>query len=484
MVIQKVNRTQKADSRHMKNWLTMAAVEAPLRIERFSATADEVWCVYGDNRSGIEQFVDQFRSPHKSSSSAETLNIPDKLGIVSFKDQQEIFEREVRNDDSDFLDRIDPGTPAKEFINDLNGNRRLIEQLRLGHVLDSGYRQLSSGESRKLLILKAISEGALHLLIENPYDGLDIESCAEFDRIMKLLIDQGLAIMLILSRFSDIPEWCTHLAWIEDGVMVDSGRVEDLRERIETEQNGEGWKLIVEDLKENDSESGDAELIRLVDGHARYGDRTIFSGFDFTVRQHQHTLISGPNGAGKSTLLGLVTGDHQDCYTNELYLFGSRRGSGESIWDIKKEMGIVSPALHREHYIPGNCLQIVVSGFFDSIGLYTKPTPHQVERGAAWLEVIGLESLRHKPFRNVSYAEQRLILIARALIKMPRLLLLDEPTHGIDDTNRARLLDFLELIVDKRISTIVYVSHRRDEFRDFFRQHVDFGQRGDKPGKG
>jgi molybdate transport system ATP-binding protein len=468
--------TENADGLPQKAWLTMVAVEAPLKIERFSATANEVWCVYGDNRSGIERFVDQFRPMYKPSPSSETFDIPENLGIVSFKDQQEIFEREVRNDESDFLDRIDPGTPAREFIANLESNQRLIEQLRLGHVLDSGYRQLSSGESRKLLILKAISEGAVHLLIENPYDGLDIESCAEFDRIMKLLIDRGLAIMVVLSRFSDIPPWCTHLAWIEAGVMVESGSVGEVRGRIESKQNNGDWKLIIEDFQENNLGAGEVELIRLVDGHARYGERTIFSGFDFVVKQHQHTLISGPNGAGKSTLLGLVTGDHQDCYTNELYLFGNRRGSGESIWDIKKEMGIVSPALHREHYIPGNCLHIVVSGFFDSIGLYSKPTPYQLERAAAWLSVIGLASLQQKPFRTVSYGEQRLILIARALIKMPRLLVLDEPTHGIDDANRARLLDFLELIVERRISTIVYVSHRRDEFRDFFRQHVDFGR--------
>ena len=466
--------TDKTNDPQPKTWLTIAGAEAPLKIEYFSATPDEVWCLYGDNRSGIECFVDMFRSTETLTFSGKTFELPENLGIVSFKDQQEVFEQEVRMDESDFLDRPDPGTPAREFIHNLEDNQSLVEQLRLTHVLDSGYRQLSSGESRKLLILKAISEGAGHLLVENPYDGLDIDSCAEFDRIMKVLIERGLAIMVVLSRLSDIPGWCTHLAWINDGALVDSGSIEDVRGRIETEVNGEDWKLIIEDIEEGSDNFGDGELVRLVDGQARYGARTIFSGLDFTVSQHQHTLISGPNGAGKSTLLGLVTGDHQDCYTNELYLFGKRRGSGESIWDIKKEMGIVSPALHREHYIPGNCLQIVVSGFFDSIGLYQKPTPLQAERAAAWLTLIGLESLKHKPFRSVSYGEQRLILIARALIKTPKLLVLDEPTHGIDDANRARLLDFLELIADKRISTIVYVSHRRDEFRAFFRQHVSF----------
>ena len=137
-------------------------------------------------------------------------------------------------------------------------------------------------------------------------------------------------------------------------------------------------------------------------------------------------------------------------------------------------MGIVSPALHREHYIPGNSLHIVVSGFFDSIGLYRRPSDQQWALARSWLGVLGLGSLEKVPFRTLGYGEQRLLLIARALIKLPKILVLDEPTHGLDDSNRAHLLDFLEMVVDRQISTIIYVSHRGDEFRGFFRQHLSF----------
>ena len=448
-----------------------------LQVERFLARRDETWGVFGDNLSGIDRFVELFRQPDNPAISSEQLDLPGDLGIVSFKDQQELFEQEVRNDDSDFLDCVDPGTPAREFLANLEENRPLVEQFNLGHVLDSGYRQLSSGESRKLLILKAVTEGAHHLIIENPYDGLDFVSCAEFDRIMGLLIERKIAVLIILSSRADIPDWCSHLAWLKDGRMVNSGSRTEILEQIENGSDGDDWTEILR-LRKDAPDAGSAEeLIRLVRGRARYGERTIFSDFDFSVVRGQHTLISGPNGVGKSTLLGLITGDHPDCYTNELYLFGGRRGSGESIWQIKKDMGIVSPALHREHYIPGNALQIVVSGFFDSIGLYRTPSPEQWELARAWLGVIGMGHSEREPFRYLGYGEQRLILIARALIKMPKLLVLDEPTHGLDDINRANLLDFLETVVDRQISTIVYVSHRRDEFRSFFRQHIRFDLR-------
>ncbi len=456
-----------------KNWIAMTEVAGDrLHIDRFTAAAGEVWCAYGNNSSGIDSFVDLFRRSEKAPAHKQ-LELPADSAVVSFKDQQELFELEVRNDDSDFLDRLDPGTPAREFLGNVEENRSLIEQFRLGHVLDSGYRQLSSGEGRKLLILKAVTDGARHLLIENPYDGLDRSSCTEFDRIMKLLIERGFAIIIVLSSRADIPGWCTHLAWIDNGKLVEQGARDQILERIENKVNGADWKIILETGNRTAGEGAD-ELIRLVNGHARYGERTIFTGLDFSVKQGQHTLITGPNGAGKSTLLGLVTGDHPNCYTNELYLFGNRRGSGESIWQIKKEMGIVSPALHREHYVPGNCRQIVMSGFFDSIGLYSRCTIQQQELAGSWLSVIGLGDRQRTPFRSLSYGEQRLVLIARALIKMPQLLVLDEPTQGLDDANRANLLNFLELVVDKQISTIVYVSHRQDEYRSFFRQHIEF----------
>lgn len=457
-------------------WLEMADVRVDgLEIDRFQARSGEAWCVYGDNRSGIDRFVELFRG-EGADSCADRLNIPPDLGVVSFRDQQELFEQEVLNDESDFLDRIDPGTPAREFLKQSDESDTLTRQFRLDHVMNSGYRQLSSGESRKLLILKAVTDGARNLVIENPYDGLDADSCAEFDRVMELLIDQEFNLLIICSSRFDIPRWCTHLGWIDHGRMEERGIRDNVIGKIVDNRNVGDWQLILEGDESGSDEHESDELIRLVNGHARYGDKTIFSGFDFSLNRNQHTLITGPNGAGKSTLLSIVTGDHPDCYTNELYVFGNRRGSGESIWQLKKDMGIVSPALHREHYIPGNALQIVISGFFDSIGLYRQFSYQQQQTARSWLNVIGLGEREKIPFRRLGFGEQRLVLIARALIKMPQLLVLDEPTHGLDDANRDNLLNFLEVVVEKEISTIVYVSHRRDEYRRFFRQHIDFGQ--------
>ncbi len=466
------------DNRTEQNltWLELKEVQTPtLQIDRFSAARNESWCILGDVGSGIDTFV-QLLSGHLEADSSTLFRVPDTCAVVSFRAQQELYEQEVRNDDSDFMDRIDPGTLARDFIGPHGETEELIHLFRLDHVMDSGYRQLSSGESRKLLLLQAITNGATSILVEKPYDGLDVQSCSDFDRTMVRLIDQGIGIIIVIASRSDIPPWCTHLAVIDEKKIMLQGAMRSVLERAREKRGGEGWSAIIKGFDKAKRSQSSEELVRLVNGRARYGGRIIFSGLDLSVRQDEHTLVTGPNGAGKSTLLSLITGDHPDCYTNELYLFGIRRGSGESIWQLKKEMGIVSPALHREHYIPGNALQIVISGFYDSIGLYRNYTGEQQDRARKWLGRIGLGACENTPFRRLSYAQQRLTLIARALIKMPRLLILDEPTQGLDDSNRNHLLDFLEMVAAKEISTILYVSHRRDEYRDFFRQRIDLQQ--------
>ncbi len=454
-------------------WLEIINLETPsLKIDDFSVRENETWCILGSNRSGADALI-PLLSGDKKDKIGGVVRVVDDFRVVSFSSQQELYEREVRNDDTDYIDKIDPGTKASEFIGAQEDAVELVRLFRLDHVLDSGYRQLSSGESRKLLILEAITHGIRHLLIENPYDGLDVDSCRELDRVVQGLQQRNIGLVIFLTSRHDIPGWCSHIAQIRDGTITVQGTRKDVLGAISQDKDAKEWRSAT--VTETTGGVEQSELVRLVDGTVGYGERTIFSSFDLLVKQGDHTLITGPNGAGKSTLLAVITGDHPDCYTNELYLFGNRRGSGESIWQLKKEMGIVSPALHRSHHVPGSTLQIVISGFFDSIGLYSKFTARQKRHAQEWLADIGLEQYSAVPFRRLSFAQQRLALIARALIKLPKLLILDEPTQGLDDQNRESLLNFLEMVAEKEISTILYVSHRRDEYRSFFTQQIEMG---------
>jgi molybdate transport system ATP-binding protein len=443
-----------------------------LHIPAFSAKPGQAWCWYGDNGSGIERFFDLI-SGTLDGHVAELLELPENVGIVSFRGQQELFEEELRNDDSDFLDRPDPGTLVRDFLPNHREHRELLEALSMTACLDKGYRQLSSGQARKLLLLRELIAGRSTLVLEHPYDGLDNDSCRHLDRTLALLPSRGLLLLATVSDLGDLPPWADHLAIIVAGTLVDSGPCQAVLHRFRHRPPVTAKSSMVEArLSSSKTPEEGEELIALRQGFAGYGEHLLFSNLQLLVRNGDHTLITGPNGCGKSTLLDIITGDNSKCYANDLRLFGKKRGEGESIWQIKREMGIVSPSLHREHRVPGSALHIVLSGLYDSIGLYHHPSAAELKQARQWLQWLDLTAKAETPFRRLSFAEQRRLLIGRALIKNPKLLLLDEPTHGLDDTTRQAFLDLLERIAAERLSTLLYVSHRQDEFRSFFKQHL------------
>jgi molybdate transport system ATP-binding protein len=446
-----------------------------LQIDELVTRPGESWCIFGRNRSGIDHLVDLFAGCPLHVS-ADILQLPRHPGLLSFRIQQEIFEEELRNDDTDILDRIDPGTPVRDFIPEYAVHLPLLKTFGMDQTLEVGYRQLSSGQCRKLILLRELTGGAKTLILQNPYDGLDELSCHELDQALRLLPDQGIELILTVNTLNDIPFWCTHLAVINSGSLVHAGPREKVLPSIsgstETEPSDHPVLSDIYFPQTTPQDHLEEVLIYLQKGSAGYNDKTLFSGLDLKVCSGDHTLITGPNGCGKSTLLDMITGDNPRCYTSDLKVFGKKRGSGESIWDLKRHMGIVSPGLHRDHRVPGSALSVVLSGFFDSIGLYKQVGRAEISTGLHWLDWIGLRDKADAPFRRLPFAEQRLVLIARALIKRPKLLILDEPTQGLDDMHRYALLDLLEKIADQQLSTLLFVSHRRDEQRPFFRRHI------------
>ncbi|WP_321494742.1 ATP-binding cassette domain-containing protein [uncultured Desulfobacter sp.] len=455
-----------------------------LQITLFEAAPGQFWCILGQNRSGIDTFFNLLAPDHPQIRGAE-ICLPKEMGIFSFAGQQEVFEQELKNDDTDFMDQLDPGTPARAFIHNSNEYTDIIRAFGMEQVLDHGYRQLSTGQTRKLLMLARICSGAQWLLIQSPFDGLDKAGCGQLDLALDHCRGCGMGILAFVYDPGDIPSSATHIAVIENGQMPLHGSRQEILPQLFKLQEQASFSADVTDLKPAENafpQDADPEkvpiyreLVRLEDGHAGYSGRSVFSHLNLCITPGEHTLVSGPNGCGKSTLLQVITGDHPACYQNKLWIFGTRRGTGESIWELKKKMGIVSTDFHRNYRVAGSVLDCVLSGLYDTIGLYLRPGPEDEKQAMAWLERISLADKAQSAFRNLSYADQRLALIARALIKLPDLLVLDEPTHGLDRANRNAILDFLGQVAAEKLSTILYVSHREDEFRDFFVSHIHMG---------
>ena len=205
----------------------------------------------------------------------------------------------------------------------------------------------------------------------------------------------------------------------------------------------------------------------------KYGARTILKELDWEVRNGEKWALFGPNGAGKSTLLSLIYEDNPQSYANTLYLFDRKRGSGESIWDIKKRIGYVSPEMHLFYMENVPVLNIVGSGFFDSIGLYRKCTAGQEAIALEWMHVFGIETLKGRSFLTLSSGEQRLALLARAFVKDPDLIILDEPLHGLDISNKKKAARIIEQFCSRPGKTLIYVTHYPHELPQCVDKHFE-----------
>ena len=174
--------------------------------------------------------------------------------------------------------------------------------------------------------------------------------------------------------------------------------------------------------------------------------------------------MAGENGAGKSTLLSLICADNPQSYACDIRLFGRKRGSGESIWEIKRLIGYVSPEMHRAYLKNLPAIDIVASGLHDSIGLYKTPGKEERECCERWMRSFGIECLRDRSFLSLSSGEQRLVLLTRAFVKDPLLLILDEPFHGLDKENKQRAKQIIEEFCKRKNKTLIMVTHREEDW--------------------
>ena len=336
----------------------------------------------------------------------------------------------------------------------------LLHTLRLDRLLDRPIISLSSGEFRKFMLARALLGRPRLLVLEDPFSGLDRESEVEFRQFLESLCRQeSPGLVLVVSQPEHLFEGLTHLIILQNHGIMRIGPHKPA-------DNTTSTRIAPIDPRPCAIRAirGTAPpIIQMTNVSVRYGDCRILQDVTWTVNEGENWAVLGPNGAGKTTLLSLVTGDNPQAYVNDIRLFGRRRGSGESIWDIKRQIGSVSPELQLCYPPEATALEVVCSGLFDSIGLFRTCSTEQVEKAVYWLDSLGTRGLAHRGFWSLSAAEQRLVLLARALIKQPRLLVLDEPCLGLDASHVAGFLKQLEDLCQSQPTTVLYVTHRLAE---------------------
>ena len=335
--------------------------------------------------------------------------------------------------------------------------KTLFDLFGLEEFLDKHIVLLSSGELRKFQLTKALISSPSVLILDNPFIGLDTPTRDLLRGLLEKMIQvMHLHVILVLSREEEIPDFITHVVPVEG--LVCGMKEPHCPQSSDVEQNeSKIFESIQEDVQKD-------EIVHLNKVSIRYGDRTILNELDWTVRKGEKWALTGENGSGKSTLLSLICADNPQSYACDISLFGRKRGTGESIWEIKKHIGYVSPEIHRAYLKNMPAIEIVASGLHDSVGLYVRPKPEQRSVCEKWMNVFGIGELKDDSFLQLSSGEQRLVLLARAFVKEPDLLILDEPLHGLDTSNRKLVKEIIDTYARKEGKTMIMVSHYPEEF--------------------
>ncbi|MFZ3044851.1 MAG: ATP-binding cassette domain-containing protein [Desulfatirhabdiaceae bacterium] len=410
---------------------------------------------------------------------------------VSFDRHSALIHREAEKDHARYFSgRLDEGivTPASilkasaEAIGNPDRVRELIALLDIGRIFNREIRQLSIGEMRKLLIADALMAQPQLLILDEPCDGLDAQSARSLIQLTDHVMASGIQVLLVTHRFEEIPARITHALCLKNGMILRKGPAGMLREKRLTSDLYPVKRLTAQSPEEIKTPAStvfdDAcpTLIRMTNVSVIHGKIPVLDHIDWQVNKGENWVIAGPNGAGKSTLIRLITADEPQAYANEIYLFGRRRGTGESIWEIKQKIGLISSEFQIRYQgtgAPITAFQVVLSGFFDSVGLFRNATEVQRRIAGQWLRRVGMEEYEERAFARLSYGEQRMVLIVRAMVKSPAMLILDEPFEGLDYANRQMLLDLIDNIGKNTETSIISVTHQRDRL-DCITHRIEF----------
>ncbi len=317
--------------------------------------------------------------------------------------------------------------------------------LKINHLLDRQVITLSNGETRRTFLTRSLLKKPKVLLLDMPFIGLDVQSRAIFQEVITHIAANGTT-LIIATTPDEIPACITHTLNLSPKTHI-------------------ALPSIVRPAQAPESTQADTftYAVRMRNVKVTYQEKNVLDNITWDVKRGERWAIAGPNGSGKSTLLSLIYADNPQSYANDFDLFDRKRGTGESIWDIKARIGFVSPELHLYFTRRTEVYKAVASGLFHTNGLYQLLKPAQRKQAEYYLTLLGIADLSEKKFIDLSTGEQRLVLLARALVRNPPLLILDEPCQGLDSH---RMIYFRELVNELCIrlhKTLLYVTHYEHE---------------------
>ena len=477
----------------------------------WSIRENQHWAIIGANGSGksslakvvcgmlpaasgrIRYHFRNRKQPHHSP--AEETTVWNKPAYVCFDMQRTVLKRQApvyqaRWQSSENIDTLTVSTYLSEaHVKQFNPYRKdnkplvpeifaaqrnlILSKLAIQSLMEKKIVQLSNGEMRKIMLARALLKSPRVLILDNPFTGIDSHFRARLAKILRDLMKTGTSVMVVASRKDEILPGISHVLAVENerifamghkALLWDNAAVRKLWRR----SPATGFYLPPSPgPKKRADGRADKILVQMKNVTVSYNGNEVLRNIDWTVLTGENWAVLGPNGAGKTTLLSLIIGDNPQAYANNMTLFGRQRGTGESIWEIKKKIGFVSPELHLHYPQQFSGFEVVCSGFFDSAGFYHRCSGEQLRCARLWMERLGMSKFSDEKFNRLSDGVQRMLLLTRALVKQPELLVLDEPCQGLDAENRHRIIKLLDAIGNNPEPAIIFVTHDIAELPGF-----------------
>ena len=453
----------------LQNYLPRAPFQfaEPINLKLFRG---ENWLVYGLNGSGKSILAKTLMKSYQSLCGTITHNLPgndwnritSNMAHLSFNSQYGGSDEGMCYQMRWNQGLLDDSLPKVKDVLSLSKLPGSFSHLKLENLMERYIISLSSGEFRRFQIAQMLCTGARIIIIENPYIGLDEQNRAIVAELLQELVKiSGVQLILLESRLPENLSLFSHIVLIEDG-RVEKYPLKEGLAAIKTADVATAAK----DYSTAHSVTAECgkELLKLQNVSIRYGNRTILKDLSWSLKAGEKWALTGRNGSGKSTLLSLICADNPQAYSCNITLFGRKRGTGESIWDIKRNIGYLSPEMYKSYRKPLPVENIVASGLFDTIGLYVEPKEEHLQRVERWMELFNLSRFRGTNYMHLSDGWQRMVLLARAFVKNPPLLILDEPFHGLDNKNRTLAAEIIESWCRQPEKSLIMVSHYKEDF--------------------
>ncbi len=300
--------------------------------------------------------------------------------------------------------------------------------------------ELSSGETRKVLLLKNLFNPVDLYFLDNPFTGLDQASVNTFIQVFREMtthFDKTL-ILLLNDNALSIP--------LSQVIQL---QTKTIKRKFSTAHITNHLHTPASDFN---------TVFKINNGEIIAGKKTLIQQATWTIKKGEKWLLRGKNGSGKSTLMSLLNADNPLAYRLGITLFDRERGTGESIWDIKAKIGFVSPEIQQFWDLSHSVKNIIQSGFTATIYLNRKLTATEQETYDWLIELFGLSQIQHEVLGSLSSGEKRMVMVARALVKNPAVLILDEPFQGLDQDNFEFLHQLLTHCADEQ-RTVIQITH-------------------------